>query len=223
VVHIVPWYLQKKGLNEDQKNLFWSRCRTFWGKRRIDAWNKTISMGEKPTVCENLLTLSPPASFYLMAGYLTLKPLESHNPTKLQAEVHWLPRCNKSSEPRDVCTVPEARVGSEDDILKEYYMLAMRPGPNQAQVRDEFGEPIKSGTIITMETDDPVQKPLPDVGLLDMHWCLSRLFALRGDYQPEKPQYLTSRADYDFEYPMFLSISRNGFDLDSDDDDLFRW
>ncbi|KKZ62463.1 hypothetical protein EMCG_03126 [[Emmonsia] crescens] len=44
----------------------------------------------------------------------------------------------------------------------------------------ETCEVIRSGTTITLRTDDPETKPLPNKSLLDMQWVLHRLTALSG-------------------------------------------
>lgn len=45
---------------------------------------------------------------------------------------------------------------------------------------DSQDERLVSGTRFTMTTDDPIKKPLPDMGLLELQWHLQRIVAMLG-------------------------------------------
>ena len=53
-------------------------------------------------------------------------------------------------------------------------------------VDNKTGQPVTSGTVLHLKTEDPVGRPLPDWDLLDMQWVLQQVTALSGgveDYE----------------------------------------
>jgi hypothetical protein len=44
---------------------------------------------------------------------------------------------------------------------------------------------IRSGCEISLKTDDPVSRPLPDFSLLEMQWFLHRVTAMSGAAEPQ--------------------------------------
>jgi hypothetical protein len=60
-----------------------------------------------------------------------------------------------------------------------------------------------SGDIITLQTDDPENKPLPSRDLLEMQWLLHRLTALSGGAETI-PTYYDSDDDSGLEYVRVL-------------------
>ena len=58
-------------------------------------------------------------------------------------------------------------------------------GPNLAKLwNHETDMKIHSGCEISLETDDPVSQPLPDLRLLEMQWVLHRVTAMSGAAEP---------------------------------------
>ncbi|OJD11143.1 hypothetical protein AJ78_08026 [Emergomyces pasteurianus Ep9510] len=57
--------------------------------------------------------------------------------------------------------------------------------------------PISSGDHIVLETSDPVNLPLPDVNILELHWLLQRVVAMAGGAELPGETYETDDDDDD--------------------------
>jgi hypothetical protein len=54
-------------------------------------------------------------------------------------------------------------------------------GPNNSKLwNHDAGIPIRSGDVISLRTDDPQQRPLPDVSILEMQWYLHQVVTMSG-------------------------------------------
>ena len=59
-------------------------------------------------------------------------------------------------------------------------------GPNITKLYNVLtDQKICSGDEISLETDDPVAHPLPDLRLLEMQWFLTRVAAMSGVAEPQ--------------------------------------
>jgi hypothetical protein len=70
------------------------------------------------------------------------------------------------------------------------------------------GTYAKSGDTITMKTDDPMIRPLPDVRLLEMQFLMQRLSAIRGGSEEEYE--LSDNSDDDEEEEAILETTMTG-------------
>jgi hypothetical protein len=140
----------------------------FWSKERTDTWyNAIFSSPEKTEVCQNLLCLSPNAYAYWERAYFALKPIRiSDDKKRLDVQFFWL-----SSN----------TLVSGINTLQAPSLLAPDYGPNLTMLfNNESRKEIRSGDEISLHTDDPVSRPLPDFSLLEMQWFLHRITAMSG-------------------------------------------
>ena len=86
---------------------------------------------------------------------------------RLDVQFFWL-----SSTPH----VPEVNILQVPSLPAD-----LDQGPNLAKLfNHETDTKIHSGCEISLETDDPVSRPLPDFRLLEMQWFLHRMTAMSG-------------------------------------------
>lgn len=122
----------------------------------------------------NLITLSYDAHGLWNRGTFALKPISiNDDQTKLKIQFFW------QKGQRDMTTInllntPFSTKGLESNdngtFQHGYTML----------FNLETRSPIKSGDIFEFETDDPVQRPLPSFGLLEMQFFLTRVVGMAG-------------------------------------------
>jgi hypothetical protein len=146
----------------------------FWSKKRIDAWyNAIFSNPAKTEICQNLICLAPHAHAYWERAYFALKPIRiSDDKKRLDIQFFWL-----SSNPHvlgvNILQAPSLTVDSDQ-------------GPNFTMLFNLNSEKkIQSGDEISLETDDPVSRPLPEFRLLEMQWFLHRMTAISGAAEPQ--------------------------------------
>jgi hypothetical protein len=84
----------------------------------------------------------------------------------LDVEFHWLPQRGYSAGV-DVTTSPTSSKVSDISAGTKLFHFPTEQG-------------IHSGRKISLTTDDPVGRPLPSFGLLEMQWILHRLVAMSG-------------------------------------------
>jgi hypothetical protein len=161
VAHIYPFSIQY----EDNRTSFWNTLRVFWSAERVDAWyNAIFPLGTE--VCQNLICLAPHAHAYWERAYFVLKPIRiSEDKKRLDLQFFWL------------VTNPHV-IGV--NILQAPSVSASDQGPNQTMLFNTESRKIRSGDEISLETDDPVLRPLPDFKLLEMQWFLHRVTAMSG-------------------------------------------
>jgi hypothetical protein len=138
----------------------------FWSKERVDAWyNAIFPLGTE--VCRNFICLAPHAHAYWERAYFALKPIRiSDDKKRLDIQFFWL----SSNTP-----IPGV------NILQVPLLSALDQGPNLAKLfNHETNTKIYSRYEISLETNDPVLRPLPDFRLLEMQWFLHRVTALSG-------------------------------------------
>ncbi|KAF2257877.1 hypothetical protein CC78DRAFT_572870 [Lojkania enalia] len=71
------------------------------------------------------------------------------------------------------------------DILQVPSLSASNQGPNSTMLFNvESQHIIRSGDQISLKTDDPVSRPLPDFRLLEMQWFLHCVTAMSGAAEP---------------------------------------
>ena len=151
--------------------MFWNTLQLFWSEDRIQKWwNALFPDPSNPTkpveTCCNVICLSPEAHAYWTKSYFALQPIElSDDKKRLDVKFHWMPR-RKCSQV-DLLTPPLSFEGLEGGSHIGLFNLPSR-------------REIYSGDRISITTDDPKTRPLPDYGLLEMQWILHRVSAMSG-------------------------------------------
>lgn len=132
-------------------------------------WKKDLFGRRGTEICENLVTMGPTVHAYWGAAFFALKPLElSEDKKSLKLQFFWL-----RPLPRTGGYVP---LEYSPDLKRD-----LKSSNEDAALFDHrTGKTICSGDTFTMTTDDPVNKPLPSVRVLQMQWVLHRLAALCG-------------------------------------------
>lgn len=184
--------------HEDNRTSFWDTLRVFWSAERVNAWyNAIFPVGTE--VCQNFICLAPDAHAYWAREYFVLKPIRiSDDKKRLDVQFFWLPQ--RSYSPKvNILKVPQLSVDLDQ-------------GPNLTMLHNnESLQKICSGDEISLETDDPVSKPLPDFDLLEMQWFLHRVAAISAAAEPQD--------DFCEDSDGYLVIaSEDQWDVDTDDD-----
>jgi hypothetical protein len=145
----------------------------------VDAWYDAIfsNPAAKTEVCQNLMCLAPHAHAYWERAYFALKPIRiSDDKKRLDIQFFWLP-ANPYVPGVNILQVPSLSASSQGPSSR---------GPNSTILSNsESQKAICSGEEISLETDDPVSRPLPDFRLLEMQWFLHRVTAMSGAAEPK--------------------------------------
>lgn len=177
----------------------WDMLSMFWSNDRVSAWyNALFPAGTD--FCHNLICLSPNAHEFWGRAYFALQPIElSEDKKRLTIRFFWLQSHDKSSE---VNILQRPSLSSDLDH-----------GPKASKLwNHETDKKIRSGDEFSLETDDPVARPLPSFALLEMQWFLHRVAAISGAAEPQD-EY-GSDSDEDDDLPMAV---QKGLDLDTED------
>lgn len=176
--HVYPW-CAFGGRYPDRVKRFWNVLRNFWPRDKVKSWQDKIfrddnTMPPKGTeTVESMLTLTSTLHRFHSEGAFALRPVrKSDDNTQLELEFHWLARQQRDSNVKlDLMEQPLSSRGLTDSgigYLACRFMNATNPTL------------LVSGARFTMTTDDPVTKPLPDPGLMEMQWHLQRILAMSG-------------------------------------------
>ncbi|KAF2187521.1 hypothetical protein K469DRAFT_569572 [Zopfia rhizophila CBS 207.26] len=175
--HIYPW-CAFGGNNMKRVDKFWLALEMFWPEEKVKSWRKKIFRSDIPGTAgtetvENMVSLTATLHRFHSAGAFALRPVhKSDDGTRLELEFHWLVVQQRDPAVElDLLTEP---LSSRDRIESSDQFWFAR--------RDENGTVSRlcSGDRFEMVTDDPVNKPLPDAGLLEMQWHLQRILAMSG-------------------------------------------
>jgi HNH endonuclease len=183
-----------------QSPSFWETLRIFWSAERVDIWYYAIfSTPARTEVCQNLLCLCPNAHAYWERAYFVLKPIRiSDDKKRRDVQFFWL-----LSNPHVLGV----------NILQAPSLSAPDHGPNLARLfNHETISQICSGDEISLKTDDPVLRPLPDFRLLEMQWVLHRVTALSGAAEPQDDFHDKDRDDE------IMSALQEPLDMYTEDD-----
>ncbi|KAF2184433.1 hypothetical protein K469DRAFT_709182, partial [Zopfia rhizophila CBS 207.26] len=164
-----------------------------------DAWyNAIFPLGTE--ACQNLICLAPHVHKYWEKAYFALKPIRiSDDKKRLDVQFFWLP---SNPHVRGV------------DILQVPLLPDSDQGPNLARlINHETCEMISSGCEISLETDDPVSRPLPDFRILEMQWFLHRVTAMSGAAEPQDDFHDDDDSDDDI-----VEALQNRWDMYTEDD-----
>ncbi|KAN0070975.1 hypothetical protein V8E54_011140 [Elaphomyces granulatus] len=147
---------------------FWGLLRVFWSAGRVQEWRDEIhrdpqNPGTGTEGCFNLLCLAQHAHDWWNRGIFALKPVDrSEDRTTLTCQFFWQPQYSHTRK-------------SNVDLLMAAIM-------NHSEYREDgLAEPIRSGDMFTLTTDDPDKKPLPSFKLLELQWILQKITAMSGD------------------------------------------
>ena len=173
VAHIYPYWMRSEHspVNRSAPS-FWNILRQFWSKQRVDAWyNAIFPAGTE--VCHNLMCLCPNAHKYWEKAHFALKPIGlSDDMKRLDIQFFWLAKGNNPSE---VCI-----------LQRPPLPVHLNQGPNVTKLYNvQEDKAICSGDQISLETDDPIAHPLPNLRLLEMQWFLNRVAAMSGAAEPQ--------------------------------------
>ncbi|CAG8929993.1 unnamed protein product [Penicillium salamii] len=154
----------------------WSWIEMFWGAEKCAKWksgvmNETIVDTEK---LYNVMTLAYHVSGYWDKAICAFRPISlSYDQKVLEISFHWLPCISKSIKRKD-------RVSTLHPFGEDMDKWPQEPVKTHGIMHVCTECPIRSGEIIELTTDDPVQYPLPTMELLLMRWHMSRIVALQG-------------------------------------------
>lgn len=178
--HIYPW-CGLGGQNEERVVRFWDTLKMFWKAELVESWRSKLFVdANNPNrgteTVENMISLSALLHRYHSAARFALRPIQlSDDKTKLELEFHWL--VVEGRKRQDEVNIMDEPLSSAGRLSAgRGYGPLDRIDPNDDTIRI----PLVSGTRFTMSTDDPVQRPLPDTGLLTLQWNLQRVLAMSG-------------------------------------------
>lgn len=172
VAHIYPFCLLKK--EEDtfgKRHFFWRMLRNFWPEEKITTWEEAIFVhGTEECGLEtsrNMITLSRDAHMAWNEGAFALKPISvSEDNATLTIQFFWQTKHPLVMPTINLTTVPlSTRNLDSNDGARLYHQSDRR---------------IKSGDLFELTTDDPEERPLPSIALLEMQWFLQRVMGMAG-------------------------------------------
>ena len=151
----------------------------FWPEEKVASWHDKIFQDNRTATpkgteaVENMLTLTATLHRFHSEGAFALRPVRmSDDKTQLELEFHWLVRQQRDS--RTKVDLMEQPLSSRDRTESQRGYTFCRFGDSAIPAL------LTSGMRFTMMTDDPVSKPLPDPGLLEMQWHLQCILAMSG-------------------------------------------
>ncbi|KAJ5113198.1 hypothetical protein N7456_001732 [Penicillium angulare] len=184
VAHIMPSHLHHT--TESLSNPDWKLLRGWMGPHRLDLLRAKILVKEdwdpepifdtdRPM---NMITLASEVLHHWNNDLCAFRPVSvKSDGTSMDIAFHWLP-------------LPErGTVHYSDDslhILKhpnsyEPWGCDCTPGAGMFLYDAKGRMRIRSGTIFTMTTADPVRFPLPSMTLLEIQWYVKRLARFKGN------------------------------------------
>lgn len=177
--HIYPWCAFG---DEDTLRVgrFWQVLEMFWPPALVETWRAKIFVDSNfpdrgTETVENMISLTATLHRFHTAGVFALRPIQmSDDKTQLELEFHWLVREErKSSDKVDLMDEPSS--SRDRSFSVKGYGPFIRIDETGA-----ISTPLVSGTRFTLSTDDPLNRPLPDPGLLALQWHLQRVLAMSG-------------------------------------------
>jgi len=183
VAHIYPFYLLRAEQEVFGKRyIFWKMLSSFWSLEKIAVWEELIfpngleQNGMESAI--NLICLAPTVHAYWNQGQFALKPISvSLDKKTLTVQFFWQARQSPSMQRMNLTTIP---LSTRDlDGYQENCLIDLR--------RDV----IVSGRIFEITTDDPEERPLPSIELLEMQWFLQRVMGMAGAGEKEDEDYFS--------------------------------
>jgi len=174
--HIYPW-CAFGGKDQERVRGFWDILRMFWPRDKVDNWHAKLFRDNRvepraTETVENMLTFTSTLHRFHSEGAFALRPVRiSDDKTQLELEFHWLARQERDSS---------AMVDLLEEPLSSRNRKDSGNGYQFCRFDDANPTLLVSGTKFTMTTDDAINKPLPDPGLLELQWHLQRILAMSG-------------------------------------------
>ncbi|TAQ91193.1 hypothetical protein B7494_g486 [Chlorociboria aeruginascens] len=208
VAHIYPHHSLKR--EEDKgapRHIFWASLRLFWSEEKVATWEaKLFPQGIHKKGQEeiyNLISLAPTVHALWGRGLFALKPIfESDDKKTLIVQFFWqkkqgglLPRMSLTTKPTSTQDLEQITGAHGGHIW----------------LCDKNNKRIQSGDYFELQTDDPIQKPLPSFELLELQWYLHRIQGMAGAVDVDWDEVyldLDSDSEYTGEVPSL------GFDDD---------
>ncbi|KAH8806054.1 hypothetical protein F5884DRAFT_836286 [Xylogone sp. PMI_703] len=167
VAHIFPFCLSKAKHRTRREHLF-EMLGMFWPQDTVKSWKAEIfneDGGPKGESSINLICLQPSLHRAWDNGRFALFPVSLSKDSKtLTLQFFWQPQHTGGEK------VPPSTLPPETpDLIKD----------NEVAYSGGRGN-IKSGDQILMTTDDPKERPLPSLKLLEMQWFLARIVGMAG-------------------------------------------
>lgn len=184
VAHIYPHSLR----NQEHAAIFIKTLRTYWNEERVNAW-LSAAYGIGVAGPHNLICLSPNAHRLHGAAYFAFdfgSYSQDGEKKSLELRFHWLKRAALRIQ------IPAAEIPSLE--LEMPTSVALFDIQKNCGDRDHR---FRSGKMVRVETDDPIQKPLPLQPLIEMQWLLNGVAALSAAAEPEVLQGDESSDDDD--------------------------
>jgi len=173
VAHIYPHHSikQKEEDKSGPRYEFWSHLRIFWSEEKVTAWEaKLFPQGIHEKGHEevyNLISLAPTVHAIWGRGLFALKPIsESDDKKTLTVQFFWQEKQKGPLPKMSLTTTPISTQGLEQTAGVWLF--------------DKNGKKIQSGDCFELQTDDPIQKPLPSFELLELQWFLQRIQGMAG-------------------------------------------
>jgi HNH endonuclease len=215
VAHISPWCAFGQNHPHRIEN-FWKCLRMFFTEEKVNAWHNQLFVDprrphEATETVKNMITLGVQAHALQKKGTFALRPVRmSQDKTQLELEFHWLARRErKVTEMMDLLDTPEPTRDRTYSMSDAEQMFRVTP--------PGVGEFIKSGRRFVMTTDDPVRRPLPDQGLLELQWHLQRVLSMMGGAEWLDSDY---ERDSDGRVDPLLALDQRSETVRSADNDL---
>jgi hypothetical protein len=156
--------------------MFWSLLSVFWPEEKINAWKAQLfPVGiSEPGVDKvyNRISLSSDAHYIWGIGAFALKPISlSDDRMTLVVQFFW----QKSQQQDTQQTISLTTTPFSTENKETYEGLY-----GTHRLLNERDRRIKSGDYFTLHTDDPENRPLPSLLLLELQWFLQRVVGLAG-------------------------------------------
>lgn len=169
--HICPFGQGRDGIPPSDMERHWYVLKYFWPAEKIDSWKKALNSNTS----RQRISMSTQAYKLWKDACFALQPVHrSEDGTSLTVRFWWMPPPYKDDWV-DPATMPWSNGIESAPGCRELHSI---------QGKMYFGQEI------TLQTEDPVNSPLPSWELFEMQWIFHRIAALSGPRLPyEWPDY----------------------------------
>lgn len=161
--HIIPSYLTNN--LKDLQDL-WLKFMDFRPKGVQHTWRPPPAA----TNHENILPLSPYARSLWDANEFGLRPISSGTSERMYVQMYWMPPVRAQRSGR------KPRISSRPRFILDGRRRQMEGTGRHSYPR------IQTGDVYELVTDDPVQKPLPNIDILILRYTLLRVLETFREY-----------------------------------------
>jgi len=181
VAHIYPYYSLKarEGNICGPRHVFWDHIYCFWPKEKVASWQADLFPNGIDEIgverIDNLISLSRDAHAAWNQGAFALKPIAiNEDNTSLKIQFFWQKKQTTNQAAMNLLTTPFST--EHLDRNEETFDAPVELFHNRIA--------IKSGDILELKTDDPVERPLPNIKLIELQWFLTRVAGMAGAAVP---------------------------------------